>query len=152
MQRGWQAKSIWAARDSGETGRAGLGLAFSDCLRLKKIKYKGEGTAQWRSVCLTHTGLCFDAQCLKGKEIEFNLRANSCVSGEREKHGICSSFKVQWQESPMTQFSLRRRGMTKCLRQNTAVPFHFLLQLQLSLVSVTSSQQQLKILDRKFQK
>lgn len=73
-----------------ETGRAGL--ALPDDLKLKSSK--AEDTAQWWAVCSTHMWLCSDDQCIKGKEIEFNLGANSCVSGER-KSGICSSSKIQ---------------------------------------------------------
>lgn len=60
--------------------------------KTQRIKYRVEDTAQWLGVFVTHARLWFDAQCLKEKEVEFNLRANSYVAGgEREKNGICTA-------------------------------------------------------------
>lgn len=92
MQRRWQAKGIWAASDSWRNSQSRVGSPWP--LKTQKLTSKAEDTAQWWGVCFTHSWLCSDAQCIKGKETEFNLRANSCVSRER-KSGICSSFRTQ---------------------------------------------------------
>lgn len=92
MQRRWQAKGIWAASDSWRNSQNRVGSPWPP--KTQKLMSKAEDTAQWWGVCFTHLWLCSDAQCVKGKETEFNLRANSCVSGEK-KSGICSSFRTQ---------------------------------------------------------
>lgn len=94
MQRHWPAKGTrvtivsWGNRQSRVTPPW--------VSKTQRIKCRVEDTAQWLGVFLTHARLWFDAQYLKEKEVEFNLRANSyVVGGEREKNGICSSSKLQ---------------------------------------------------------